>query len=94
MKCQQVGTSWVLYLVCDLVGRSELPYVCGPVVSTAESNSRRFSSFTGRAEYQFVCMRSRNCIIGIIIIIILISCSGRDVSKLPGDGDFFWLVLV
>ena len=58
MKCQQVGTSWVLYLVlylvCDLVGRSELPYVCGPVVSTAESNSRRFSSFTGRAEHQSI----------------------------------------
>ena len=50
----------------------------------------------GGRNKSFVCMRSRNCIIDIIIIIIiiLISCSGRDVSKLPGDGDFFWLVLV
>ena len=49
----------------------------------------------GGRNKSFVCMRSRNCIIYIIIInIILISCSGRDVSKLPGDGDFFWLVLV
>ena len=49
----------------------------------------------GGRNKSFVCMRSINCIIDIIIIIIiLISCSGRDVSKLPGDGDFFWLVLV
>ena len=32
-------------------------------------------------------MRSRNCIIAIIIIIIIgISCSGGDASKLPGFG--------
>ena len=30
----------------------------------------------------------------IIIIIILISCSGGDVAKSPSDGDFFRLVLV
>ena len=42
-----------------------------------------------------VCMHSRNCIIDIIlIIIILISCSRGDVSKSPDDGDFFRLVLV
>ena len=47
----------------------------------------------------FVCMRSRNCIIDIInrhydIIIILISSTVGDVSKLPGDGDLFQLVLL
>ena len=40
-------------------------------------------------------MRSRNCVIDVIIpIIIRFSCSGGDVSKSPGDGDFFRLVLV
>ena len=29
-----------------------------------------------------------------ITIIILISFSVGDISKLQGDGDFFWLVLV
>ena len=43
----------------------------------------------------FLCMRSRNCIIDIMIIIItLISSSVGDFSKSPGDGDFFRLVLV
>ena len=44
----------------------------------------------------FVCMysRCRYCIIDIIIkIIILISCR-VGVSKLPGDGGFFRLVLL
>ena len=44
----------VIYLVCDLAGRSELPDVCDPVVSTAQSNSRHFSSFTDRAEHQSI----------------------------------------
>ena len=29
-------------------------FVCGPVVSTRESNSRRFRSFTSRAEHQSI----------------------------------------
>ena len=41
------------------------------------------------------CMHSRNCVIDMIIIIIIrISCSGGDVSKSLGHGDFFRLVLV
>ena len=55
MKCQQGDTSWVLclifYLVYDLAGQPELPYVCGLVVSMGESNRRCFSSFTVRAEH-------------------------------------------
>ena len=57
-KFQQGDILWVLYLVlylvCDLAGWLELLYVCGLVVSTAESNSRCFSSFTGRAEHQSI----------------------------------------
>ena len=64
-------------------------FVCGE-----PSVEHQWRGDGGGGDKSFVCMRSRNCIIGIIIIIILISCSGRDVSKLPGDGDFFWLVLV
>ena len=46
-----------------------------------------------------MCIRSRTCIIDIIIdimviIIILISSSLVDVSKLPSDGDFLRLVLL
>ena len=49
----------------------------------------------GRGNKSFVCMHSRNCIIDImIIIIILISYRGGAVSKSPGHGDFFRLVLV
>ena len=68
-------------------------FVCGE--PSVEHQWRREGGGGGGRNKSFVCMRSRNCIIDIIIIIIiLISCSGRDVSKLPGDGDFFWLVLV
>ena len=49
----------------------------------------------GRRNRSFMCMCSRNCIIDIIIIIIIcISCCGGDASKSPGDGNFFWLLLV
>ena len=49
----------------------------------------------GGRRKSFVCMGSRNRIIDIfIIIIILINCSGGDISKSPVDGDFFRLVLV
>ena len=50
----------------------------------------------GRRKKSFVCMHSRNCIMDIIMInIILNSCRGGDVSKSPpSDGDFFWLALV
>ena len=66
-------------------------FVCGE--PSVEHQWRREGG--GGGKKSFGCMGSRNCIIDIIIIIIiLISCSGRDVSKLPGDGDFFWLVLV
>ena len=58
LRCEEGDTSWVLYLVLylvgDLAGWLELPYVCGPMLSTAESNSRHFSSFTGRAEHQSI----------------------------------------
>ena len=75
------------------------------MVSTAGSNSRCLSSFTGRAEHQkkkinhlWVCVAETvlpTLFMDImIIIIILISSSVGDISKLPGDGDFFLLVLV
>ena len=66
-------------------------FICGD--SSVENQSGE------REKKSFVCMRSRTCIIDIIIdfmviIIILISSSLVDVSKLPSDGDFLRLVLL
>ena len=39
-------------MVREITEWSELPSVCGPVVSTVGSKSRRLSSFTDREEHQ------------------------------------------
>ena len=60
-------------------------FVCGE--PSAENQWAEMDG--GRRNKSFVCMHSRNCIIDIII-----SYRGGAVSKSPGHGDFFRLVLM